>query len=256
VTIWDGEETTAEVEGCAPEIWPPTASATCRLDGVDVTLVRDGDRVRWVGRNGPVEVRLDDQGRPERVAVAGVVAERVEGIPPTPDPVDPAELLTLPSPSFPAARRSHVATFEIDGVPTRVDAPTRAEIPPAAEPVGALVREVRERIAAAAVPGRRSGRRALEVGSGDCTEQALALVELARARGFEARTAAGRVYVDDPRPGLALHAWAEVRVGDRWYAADPALDQFPADATHLRLGEWIADLAAWDGRSIRLVEVR
>ena len=32
------------------------------------------------------------------------------------------------------------------------------------------------------------------------------------------------------------HAWPEVYVG-RWIAIDPTLNQFPADATHVRLVE-------------------
>ena len=45
-----------------------------------------------------------------------------------------------------------------------------------------------------------------------------------------------------PQPGLVPHAWVEVRLGERWVAIDPALDQALADATHLPLtpGETLA----------------
>ncbi len=37
-------------------------------------------------------------------------------------------------------------------------------------------------------------------------------------------------------PGLYWHAWAEVKVGDRWIAVDPTFGQDVADATHVTLG--------------------
>jgi transglutaminase-like putative cysteine protease len=30
------------------------------------------------------------------------------------------------------------------------------------------------------------------------------------------------------------HAWPEVWLGEQWVAVDPTLDQYPADASHLR----------------------
>ncbi len=71
---------------------------------------------------------------------------------------------------------------------------------------------------------------ALEERRGDCNEHTVLYVALARAAGLPARSAAGLVYLDGR---FYYHAWPEVWLGD-WIAVDPTLDQFPADATHLR----------------------
>ncbi len=70
----------------------------------------------------------------------------------------------------------------------------------------------------------------LEQRRGDCNEHAVLYVALARAAGLPARLAAGLVYLDGR---FYYHAWAEVYLRD-WVAVDPTLDQFPADAAHLR----------------------
>ena len=70
----------------------------------------------------------------------------------------------------------------------------------------------------------------LEERRGDCNEHTVLYVALARAAGLPARAAAGLVYLDGR---FYYHAWPEVWLGD-WIAVDPTLDQFPADATHLR----------------------
>ena len=53
---------------------------------------------------------------------------------------------------------------------------------------------------------------------------------LNRAAGLPARPVAGLV---DLGGRFYYHAWPEVYLGD-WIAVDPTLDQFPADAGHLR----------------------
>ena len=65
---------------------------------------------------------------------------------------------------------------------------------------------------------------------GDCNEHTVLYVALARAAGLPARAAAGLVHLDGR---FYYHAWPEVWLGN-WVAVDPTLDQFPADATHLR----------------------
>ncbi len=75
-----------------------------------------------------------------------------------------------------------------------------------------------------------SARQVLEARRGDCNEHTVLYVALARAVGLPTRTAAGLVYVRDR---FYYHAWPEVWL-DRWVAVDPTLDQFPADASHLR----------------------
>jgi len=70
----------------------------------------------------------------------------------------------------------------------------------------------------------------LEMGEGDCNEHAVLFAALARAAGIPTRTVAGAVYLDG---AFLYHAWCEVWLG-RWVSIDPALHQFPADATHIK----------------------
>lgn len=74
----------------------------------------------------------------------------------------------------------------------------------------------------------------LETRAGDCNEHAVLFAALARAAGIPARVVAGVVYAD----GVFLyHAWDEVWIGAGWLSVDPAFDQMPADATHVKLIE-------------------
>jgi transglutaminase-like putative cysteine protease len=73
---------------------------------------------------------------------------------------------------------------------------------------------------------------------GDCNEHTALYVALARAAGIPARINVGLVAV---RNAFYYHAWPEVYVGDDdggqgvWLPVDPTFNQFPADATHIRL---------------------
>ena len=72
---------------------------------------------------------------------------------------------------------------------------------------------------------------------GDCNEHTALYVAMARALGVPARIAVGLVYV---RGGFYYHAWPEVYLQEGrgrglWMPVDPTLNQFPADATHIRL---------------------
>ena len=71
---------------------------------------------------------------------------------------------------------------------------------------------------------------------GDCNEHAALFVAMARSVGLPARVAVGLVHL---RGAFYYHAWAEVWVaegrGGLWLPVDPTLNQFPADATHVRL---------------------
>jgi transglutaminase-like putative cysteine protease len=60
---------------------------------------------------------------------------------------------------------------------------------------------------------------------------------MARSIGIPARIAVGLVFMHG---AFYYHAWPEVYVTERaglglWLPVDPTLNQFPADATHLRL---------------------
>jgi len=72
---------------------------------------------------------------------------------------------------------------------------------------------------------------------GDCNEHTALYVAMARAIGVPARIAVGLVYL---RGAFYYHAWAEVWLAEGdgrglWLPVDPTLNQFPADATHVRL---------------------
>ena len=81
-----------------------------------------------------------------------------------------------------------------------------------------------------------SAREVLRTKVGDCNEHTALYVAMARAPGIPARIAVGLVFV---RGAFYYHAWPEVYLdeGGRglWLPVDPTLNQFPADATHLRL---------------------
>jgi transglutaminase-like putative cysteine protease len=70
--------------------------------------------------------------------------------------------------------------------------------------------------------------------SGDCTEHAVLLAALARARGIPSRVALGLVYVPSEQ-AFGFHMWTEVYVGDRWIGVDGTLGQGGLGAGHLKL---------------------
>jgi hypothetical protein len=83
-----------------------------------------------------------------------------------------------------------------------------------------------------------SAREVLRTKVGDCNEHTALYVAMARALGIPARIAVGLVYIHG---AFYYHAWPEVylseglRAEGLWLPVDPTLNQFPADATHLRL---------------------
>jgi transglutaminase-like putative cysteine protease len=82
-----------------------------------------------------------------------------------------------------------------------------------------------------------SAREVLRTKVGDCNEHTALFVAMARSIGIPARIAVGLVFMHG---AFYYHAWPEVYLTDRpgfglWLPVDPTLNQFPADATHLRL---------------------
>jgi transglutaminase-like putative cysteine protease len=72
---------------------------------------------------------------------------------------------------------------------------------------------------------------------GDCNEHTALFVALARSIGIPSRISVGLVYVHG---AFYYHAWPEVYIDEGngrglWLPVDPTLNQFPSDATHLRL---------------------
>ena len=81
-----------------------------------------------------------------------------------------------------------------------------------------------------------SAREVLRTKIGDCNEHTALYVAMARAVGIPARINVGLALV---RGAFYYHAWPEVYITDGktgyWLPVDPTFNQFPADATHLRL---------------------
>lgn len=72
----------------------------------------------------------------------------------------------------------------------------------------------------------------MDSGEGDCTEHAVLLAALARARGIPARVAIGLVYKDR---AFYYHMWTEVYVADRWIPLDATLARGGIGAAHLKM---------------------
>jgi len=82
-----------------------------------------------------------------------------------------------------------------------------------------------------------SAREVLRTRVGDCNEHTALFVAMARSVGIPARIAVGLVFMHG---AFYYHAWPEVFISEGrfrglWLPVDPTLNQFPADATHLRL---------------------
>src|SRR6185503_13354494 len=82
-----------------------------------------------------------------------------------------------------------------------------------------------------------SAREVLRTKVGDCNEHTALYVAMARSIGIPSRIAVGLVFMHG---AFYYHAWPEVYLTERggkglWIPVDPTLNQFPADATHLRL---------------------
>lgn len=71
---------------------------------------------------------------------------------------------------------------------------------------------------------------------GACTQHAVLLAALARARGIPARVVVGLVYAD-AHPGFAFHMWDEVWIGDRWIPLDATRGAGGIGAAYLKLAD-------------------
>ena len=72
----------------------------------------------------------------------------------------------------------------------------------------------------------------IDSGEGDCTENAVLLAAMARARGIPARVAIGLVYKEQ---SFYYHMWTEVHPGKRWIPLDATLGQGGIGAAHLKM---------------------
>jgi transglutaminase-like putative cysteine protease len=81
---------------------------------------------------------------------------------------------------------------------------------------------------------------------GDCTEHAVFLAALARARGIPARAAIGLVYMEGYQ-AFGYHMWTEVYVDGWWVSVDATLALGGIGAAHLMITE--TDLTEGTGYS-------
>jgi transglutaminase-like putative cysteine protease len=84
-----------------------------------------------------------------------------------------------------------------------------------------------------------SAKEVLRTRVGDCNEHTALYVAMARAVGIPARIAVGLAFVRGVQGAFYYHAWPEVYIEELgrglWLPVDPTFNQFPADATHVRL---------------------
>jgi hypothetical protein len=73
---------------------------------------------------------------------------------------------------------------------------------------------------------------------GDCTEHAVLLAALCRARKIPSRVAMGLVYFPSTSgDGFAFHMWTEVWIRDRWVPLDATLSKRGIGAAHIKLAD-------------------
>jgi transglutaminase-like putative cysteine protease len=145
-----------------------------------------------------------------------------------------------PGPGDPDARRYLAPEVFIESDDPAIKAEADAAVQGAtgnrdrAERITRYVNSILEKKLTVGLP---SAREVLRTRVGDCNEHTALYVAMARAAAIPARIAVGLVYV---RGAFYYHAWPEVYIDEGkgrglWLPVDPTLNQFPADATHLRL---------------------
>jgi hypothetical protein len=100
-----------------------------------------------------------------------------------------------------------------------------------------LTREVNSYVEKRPTVSLPSALEVLRTRVGDCNEHTALFVAMARSLGIPARINVGVAYV---RGAFYYHAWPEVYLEEpsgegMWLPVDPTFNQFPADATHVRL---------------------
>jgi transglutaminase-like putative cysteine protease len=181
-------------------------------------------RLRIEGLSGLDPADLDGAGQAEESGTIEVVDPR--GLAAAPAPADlspflrPEPLLESDAPEIRA---------EAERAVTGARAPRQR-----AERLLRHVNAILEKKPTVSLP---SALEVLKTRIGDCNEHTALYVAMARSLGTPARVAVGLVHL---RGAFYYHAWAEVWIDEGrgrglWLPVDPTLNQFPADATHVRL---------------------
>jgi hypothetical protein len=181
-------------------------------------------RLRLQGAQGFAEADLAGAGQ----AVTGDVFEVRDTRALAPGPADPESTHFLAPEPFLESDAPEIIEEARRAVGEATDARVRAE---------RLVRYVHAILRKKPTLSLPSALEVLKTRVGDCNEHTALYVAMARSLGLPARTAVGLVYL---RGAFYYHAWAEVYLAASegrglWLPVDPTLDQFPADATHVRL---------------------
>jgi transglutaminase-like putative cysteine protease len=151
---------------------------------------------------------------------------------------DARDLVPAPSPADLGRYLGAEAFLESDSPEIRAEA-ERATAGAATDRLRAerLVRHVHAIVEKRPTVSLPSAVEVLRTRVGDCNEHTALYVAMARSLGLPARIAVGLVYL---RGAFYYHAWPEVWIAETparglWLPVDPTLNQFPADATHVRL---------------------
>jgi transglutaminase-like putative cysteine protease len=144
-----------------------------------------------------------------------------------------------PGPSDPEAARflAPEPLVESDSPEIRAEAATAlGDLRDDAQRAERLVRHVHALLEKRPTVSLPSALEVLRTKVGDCNEHTSLYVALARASGLPARIATGLVHLHG---AFYYHAWPEVYLATKgrglWLPVDPTLNQYPADATHIRL---------------------
>lgn len=141
------------------------------------------------------------------------------------------------------------ATESLPATDPAIEAAARAAI--GAEPAPAARAKLLAHWVADSIRDEASGPEtalaALQAKQGDSLARARLYVALARAVGIPSRVVSGLVYLAGK--GFLYHSWGESLLDGSWQQVDPAFDQLPVDASHIKLvnGESAAELAALGG---------
>ena len=151
---------------------------------------------------------------------------------------DPRDVAAGPAPSDLERYLQPEPFIESDAPEIRAEAEKMvAGITGVRERAERLTREVNQLIEKKPTVSLPSALEVLRTRVGDCNEHTALFVALARSIGIPARINVGVAYV---RGAFYYHAWPEVFIAEGrgrgvWLPVDPTFNQFPADATHLRL---------------------
>ncbi len=152
--------------------------------------------------------------------------------------IDPRDLVAAATPPDLARYLGPEPFIESDAPEIRAEAERMvAGVSGARARAERLTREVNSLLEKKPTVSLPSALEVLRTRVGDCNEHTALFVALARSLGIPARINVGLTYV---RGAFYYHAWPEVYLDEGrgrglWLPVDPTLNQFPADATHIRL---------------------